>query len=838
MGKPKNPFLKKANAQHGYSAHELNELKRCMEDPAYFIDTYCQIQHPIRGSIPFKLFPYQRRMLDAFHTNRLAIALTSRQIGKALPLGTEIPTPTGWTTMGEIQVGDLVLDADGTPTLVTATTEIMTGHDCYEISFSTGERIISDADHLWEVTDETTCKRHIMTAGELRSGNNQARYSVRTAAPLQLPHAALPIDPYVLGVWLSENNSRHGDITVHVDDTEIIETIRLRGHKVTTHYNVRSPRVLTVVVHGLIKQLRENGLVNNKHIPIEYLRSSQEQRTDLLQGLMDVAGQASGVCEIGILTERLAHDVSELLCTLGLKPTVSGTHVGHLPTHHLIRFTPYRDDIAAFKLQRKLKNQIQSPGPKRLNPTKKRIIQSIIPVASVPVRCISVGNPDHMYLVGRAMIPTHNSWISGAYLLWYTIFNDDKLALIASNKNKNAMEMIHRVRYIYERLPHWIKPGLTADGWNKHEVGFDNGSRIISQATTEDTGRGLSVSLLFLDEFAFVRDSIQEEFWTSISPTLATGGKCIICSTPNGDTNRYAQLWRGATLAINGFGYVEVAWNEPPDRDEAFKQSEIAKIGLTRWLQEYECRFISSDPLLIDTVVLANLTALTKDIAPAGSLGDIIFFKHPRPGVTYLVGVDPATGTGSDFSVFEVIEFPSMEQIAEWRSNTSSSVQAYHQLKKLLRTLEKTQSTVYFTVENNGVGEGILALYEADEHPPEYAEFISESGQRRNGMATTGKSKIKACLGLKEMVERNTIQIKSSKLVEELKYFVRHAGSYAAKTGATDDMVSGVMLCLRILDEISMYDQVAHDVLYARTIGGDSGEGYVSSEDDPLPFLM
>ena len=109
------------------------------------------------------------------------------------------------------------------------------------------------------------------------------------------------------------------------------------------------------------------------------------------------------------------------------------------------------------------------------------------------------------------------------------------------------MEMIFRIRFMYERLPHWLKAGLADDGWNKHSIGFDNGSRIISQATSENTGRGLAISLLFLDEFAFVRDSVQVEFWTSIAPTLATGGSCIITSTPNGDTNIFAQVLRTQT---------------------------------------------------------------------------------------------------------------------------------------------------------------------------------------------------------------------------------------------------------------------------------------------------
>ena len=186
---------------------------------------------------------------------------------------------------------------------------------------------------------------------------------------------------------------------------------------------------------------------------------------------------------------------------------------------------------------------------------------------------------------------------SMAYLLWYAMFHFEKTVLIASNKNDNAMECIYRIRFMYERLPHWLKPGLTDDGWNKHSVGFDNNSRILSVATSENSGRGFAISLLYCDEFAFVRDTVQQEFWTSMAPTLATGGSCIITSTTNGDANIFAQLWRGgnipqtaeSALGSNGFYPIEVKWDEPPGRDNKFREEEMAKIGELRWKQEYEC---------------------------------------------------------------------------------------------------------------------------------------------------------------------------------------------------------------------------------------------------------
>jgi hypothetical protein len=434
---------------------------------------------------------------------------------------------------------------------------------------------------------------------------------------------------------------------------------------------------------------------------------------------------------------------------------------------------------------------------------------------------------------------TGKSQTSAAFLLWFAMFFMDKTILIASNKNDNAMEMIKRIRFMYERIPHWLKAGVNSDGWNKHSIGFDNGSSIHSCATSENSGRGLAISLLFLDEFAHVRDAVQQEFWTSMAPTLATGGSCIICSTPNGDTELFAQLWRGAILgAEDGFCPVEVKWDEPPGRDARFRDKEIAKIGDLRWRQEYLCEFLSSDPMLIDTVVVATLFNLVKKVKPIGTIGEITFFKEPQPNTTFLVGMDVATGTGKDFTTLEVFEFPSLEHVAEWRSNTTSSPIAYQMLTKLLRILERTHSSVFFSVENNGVGEGIIALYEADENPPSASEFVSEDGANRSGMTTTGKSKMRACLTFKEMVERGNIQIKSKLLVEEMKHFVRKGGTYDHKTNATSDLIMATLIVMRILESVASFDSEAYDLLYSAAYQGARGEdGEYDDNDYPMEFL-
>jgi len=439
---------------------------------------------------------------------------------------------------------------------------------------------------------------------------------------------------------------------------------------------------------------------------------------------------------------------------------------------------------------------------------------------------------------------TGKSITSAAYLLWVAMFQFDKTLLIASNKNSNAMEMIYRIRYAYENLPLWLKPGVLEDGWNKHNVGFDNGSRIISTATSDDSGRGGSFSLVFLDEFAFVAPAVQDEFWTSIAPTLSTGGSCIITSTPNGDSDIFAELWRGAELGNNGFAHQYVPWDAPPGRGEEFKKAEIGKIGERKWKQEYECVFLSSDALLIDSQFLINLTAELNDVRPVNAKNDVIFWDSIKKGLTYLVGVDPATGSGEDYSVITVFEFPSMVQVAEYRSNTMSTNDLYGVLKNLLLYLEAMDSMVYFSVENNGVGEGVIALYEADETPPDNSEFVSEEGAKRRGMTTTSRTKMRACVNFREMLQKRNLHIRSPILLKELKSYVRQRGSYSAQRGATDDCISACLIITRLIEEIAQFEQAAFDKLYSGQFdewGTDTWDGYeggYSETDEADPFIL
>ncbi len=599
---------------------------------------------------------------------------------------------------------------------------------------------------------------------------------------------------------------------------------------------------------------------------------------------------------------------------------------------------------------------------------------------------------EHRFTCTLSSRQTGKSTTAAAYLLWYAIFNFDKTVLIAANKNTNAMEMISRIRYAYENLPMWLKPGIKEDGWNKHEVGFDNDSRIISTATSADSGRGMSISCvatdsivtvrhkttyqiskktieelipdiknerkliqnkdnettiiqnndyvvltpsgfsnftgillsekvlytvtfntglvlnctmdhllttvdendielsnitpecriltqfgpatileivengvdivadlinvgtthryytngivshncLFLDEFAFVKPAIQDEFWTSISPTLSTGGTCIMTSTPNGDQNIYAQTWRAACSGTNGFHPIHVKWDEPPGRDEQFKASEIALIGQRKWDQEYDCVFLSSDSLLIDSIFLANISAEIDNIKPKTVVNDVIFYADIKPAETYIIGVDPATGNGKDFSVITIYNFPDLHQVAEYRSNSMSTTDLHSMLKNILKHIESRGATVYYSIENNGVGQGMIALHQADETPVLTAEFISEEGKDRHGINTTAKSKMRCCVNLKELLEKDKMRIQSRTLLSELKSYTRTKGAYAAQPGSTDDCIAATLVVLRIVEEISSYEQAAFDKLYSGKVDDwdDSDWNDYDDGEEILPIVF
>ena len=450
-------------------------------------------------------------------------------------------------------------------------------------------------------------------------------------------------------------------------------------------------------------------------------------------------------------------------------------------------------------------------------------------------------------MLGRQM---GKSTTAAGYLLWYCMFNTDQTVLIAAHKYSGAQEIMHRIRYAYEMCPDYIRCGVVS--YNKGSIEFDNGSRIIAQATTENTGRGLSISLLYADEFAFVRPTIAKEFWTSISPTLATGGKAIITSTPNLDDDQFALIWQGANkrideygneteVGINGFKPYMSIWSDHPDRDDDWAREEKGRVGNERFMREHECKFIAFDETLIDSIKLSHF----KGIEPRKKTGQIRWYDDIKKDATYVVGLDPAMGTGGDNAAIEVWSLPEMKQVAEWQHNKTDirgQVRILHEIltmitdeKKALG--DKTPDTLYWSVENNTLGEAALIVIDEMDEDKFPGEFLHEPKKRgasrsiRKGFTTTYKTKITACMKMKAWIESDKMTPSSKNLIREFKTFVASGKSYEAKLGETDDLVSATLLCVRQIQVISRFDE-QYEQLLGESLDSDS------DYDDPLPVVF
>lgn len=453
---------------------------------------------------------------------------------------------------------------------------------------------------------------------------------------------------------------------------------------------------------------------------------------------------------------------------------------------------------------------------------------------------------NYRYAIALCSRQLGKTTVAAGYILWYVMFKKDVHVLIAAHKYDGAQEIMDRIRYAYEGLPDHIRAG--ARDYNKRSIRFDNGSVIEAQATTENTGRGKSISLLYLDEFAFVKPRIAREFWTSISPTLSTGGKCIITSTPNTDEDQFANIWFEANkftddygiekreVGRNGFRPYFADWTAHPDRTQEWADEERSKIGEERFAREHESKFISFEETLVNSTKLAQLES-----SPHLFLeGHVRWYKKPNKNSTYIVALDPSMGTGGDDAAIQVLELPSLTQVAEWQHNKTPVEGQVRVLKDICMYLSScgvNNDNLYWSIESNSLGEAVLVVIRdtGEENFP--GTFLHDtrrdvgSRNRRKGFITTNKTKLEACTKLKSWLESGRLQINSKGFLSQLKVFVRNGNTYQAKSGEKDDLIMGMVLAIRMASTIAGFDDSVYSAVNSN----------IDIEDDysqPLPIIM
>ena len=429
---------------------------------------------------------------------------------------------------------------------------------------------------------------------------------------------------------------------------------------------------------------------------------------------------------------------------------------------------------------------------------------------------------DNRFSIVLACRQSGKSISSVVYLLWYACFYPEKTIAILANKGAVAREMLARITLALENLPFFLQPGCKA--LNKGSIEFSNNSRIIASATTGSSIRGLSINLLFLDEFAFVENDAQ--FYTSTYPVVSAGkdAQIIITSTANGIGNVYHKLWEGAVQNTNEFKPFRVDWWDVPGRDDKWKEETVNNTSELQFEQEFGNTFHGRGNTLID----ANYLLAQMSIEPEFIKENVFIYKQPVKDHEYVMCVDVAKGRQQDYSTFTIIDVTTQpfEQVAIFRDNNISPML----LPDIVYKYANLYNMAYAVVESNDQGSVVCnGLY----YDLEYENMFVESSVKADALGVTMTKRVKriGCSGIKDLIEQKKLKINDAQTILEMSTFVSRGNSFMAIAPNHDDLMMNLVLfgwftstdVFQSLTNIDMKDMLYRERLKA-------------IQDDMLPF--
>ena len=433
------------------------------------------------------------------------------------------------------------------------------------------------------------------------------------------------------------------------------------------------------------------------------------------------------------------------------------------------------------------------------------------------------------------------STVCAAYAVWMAIFQKDKNILVIATKLKTAMNFIKKVTVALNSLPKWLL--LPKFEPSKQQVTFSNGSQIQAIPTASDAGRSEALSLLIIDEAAFIRDF--DEIWTGLSPTFSTGGRAIILSTPNGVGGQYYKLWIDAEAGVNGFNPIKIMWHQHPEHDQAWFDSETRSLPKKKIAQEYLCDFIASGDTFLQSDDLEHLRTMIKlPVRREGPKKDIWIWKDPEVGHKYVISADAARGDARDFSTFHVIDVETGIVCAEYMGKMPPE-----KLADMIMEWGKIYNTALAVPENNTFGyfvceklktKGYKRLfYHANKGDP--FNYIPVDESENPGFTTNSKTRPQILSKLEEMIRNKKIHSFSQRLYDQLQAFVWNGNKPEALKDNYDDLVMSISIGAWLVEggaETSEHNMaIAIAMLKASTVDRRDQRTMPGGIDDVVPIM-
>jgi len=404
------------------------------------------------------------------------------------------------------------------------------------------------------------------------------------------------------------------------------------------------------------------------------------------------------------------------------------------------------------------------------------------------------------------------STLVAGYSLWTMLFHKDKTVLCIATKQETAKGMVEKVQFMYNNLPSWLRGNQKPETNNKLSLKLPNNSQIVATSAASDAGRSYAVSLLIVDEAAFIEGI--DKIYTSIKPTIATGGGIIALSSPNGVGNWFHKMYTEAEIGKNDFKAIKLPWNLHPDRiapiDPGWEERERANMSPREFAQEYDCDFLGSGNTVVEADILGfyEQTYIQDPIERRLMGGDLWIWQYPNYSKNYIVCADVARGDGTDYSTFHVIDLENCEQVAEYKSQVST-----REFGHVLVSMASEYNNALLVVENANIGwdvvntiieRGYPNLYYS---PRSYGEMNidkwmakMESDNTVPGFTNSTRTRPLVISKMETYIRERSFIFHSKRLLEELRVFIWQNGKAQAQNGYNDDLAMALGIGLFVRD--------------------------------------